>query len=156
MLYIWENSIRFMFIPQFDQETQLNGEIRPEDVEDMLEQNEGIRAVVITSPTYDGVVSDIERITDIVHRRRIPLIIDEAHGAHFGFSPYFPENSNTKGADVVIHSLHKTMPSLTQTALLHINGEIADRENIRRYLHMLQTSSPSYILMASMDDVSGR
>ena len=138
--------------PQFDQETQLNGEIRPEDVEDMLEQNEGIRAVVITSPTYDGVVSDIERIADIVHRRKIPLIIDEAHGAHFGFSPYFPENSNTKGADVVIHSLHKTMPSLTQTALLHINGEIADRENIRRYLHMLQTSSPSYILMASMDE----
>ena len=83
--------------PQFDQETQLNGEIRPEDVEDMLEQNEGIRAVVITSPTYDGVVSDIERIADIVHRRKIPLIIDEAHGAHFGFSPYFPENSNTKG-----------------------------------------------------------
>lgn len=138
--------------PQFDPETELNGEIRPEDVERLLEQNEGIRAVVITSPTYDGVVSDVERIAEIVHKKSIPLIIDEAHGAHFGFHSYFPENSNTKGADLVIHSLHKTMPSLTQTAMLHINGQIADRENIRRYLHMIQTSSPSYILMASIDE----
>ena len=133
---------------------QLAGEVkdRTRRAERLLEQNEGIRAVVITSPTYDGVVSDVERIAEIVHKKSIPLIIDEAHGAHFGFHSYFPENSNTKGADLVIHSLHKTMPSLTQTAMLHINGQIADRENIRRYLHMIQTSSPSYILMASIDE----
>ena len=65
---------------------------------------------------------------------------------------YFPQNANTQGADVVIHSLHKTLPSLTQTALLHINGRYADRERIRNYLHMLQSSSPSYILMASIDE----
>ncbi|HJD45621.1 MAG TPA: aminotransferase class I/II-fold pyridoxal phosphate-dependent enzyme [Candidatus Mediterraneibacter norfolkensis] len=138
--------------PKFDPETELNGEILPEDVESILEENPEIQAVVITSPTYDGVVSDVERIAQIVHRKNIPLIVDEAHGAHFGFHPYFPENSNMKGADIVIHSLHKTMPSLTQTALLHINGQKADRENIRRYLHMIQTSSPSYILMTSMDE----
>ena len=124
----------------------------PEDVEAMLVENQDVQAVVITSPTYDGVVSDVEEIARIVHRRGIPLIVDEAHGAHFGFHPYFPENSNIKGADVVIHSLHKTMPSLTQTALLHINGKNADRRNICRYLDMLQTSSPSYVLMASMDE----
>lgn len=138
--------------PQFDPETELNGEILPENVENMLDQYPEIQAVVITSPTYDGVVSDIERIAEIVHKKNIPLIVDEAHGAHFGFHPYFPQNSNMKGADIVIHSLHKTMPSLTQTALLHINGQRADRENIRRYLHMIQTSSPSYILMASIDE----
>lgn len=138
--------------PRFDREKELNRAVAPEDVEAMLMENQDVQAVVITSPTYDGVVSDVEEIARIVHRRGIPLIVDEAHGAHFGFHPYFPENSNIKGADVVIHSLHKTMPSLTQTALLHINGKIADRRNICRYLDMLQTSSPSYVLMASMDE----
>lgn len=90
-------------------------------------------------------MSDIEAIAEIVHEYKIPLIVDEAHGAHFGFHSYFPQNANTRGADVVIHSLHKTLPSLTQTALLHINGRYADRERIRNYLHMLQSSSPSYI-----------
>ena len=73
------------------------------------------------SPTYDGVVSDVEAISEAVHEKGIPLIVDEAHGAHFGFHPYFPENANRSGADIVIHSLHKTLPSLTQTALLHMN-----------------------------------
>lgn len=80
------------------------------------------------------------------------MIMDEAHGAHFGFHPYFPKNSNTLGADIVIHSLHKTLPSLTQTALLHMNGELANRTDIREYVHMLQSSSPSYILMAGIDE----
>ena len=80
-----------------------------------------------------------------------PLIVDEAHGAHFGFHPYFLENANQKGADIVIHSVHKTLPAFTQTALLHMNGNLVNREKVRRYLHMLQSSSPSYILMAGID-----
>ena len=80
------------------------------------------------------------------------MIVDEAHGAHFGFHPYFPGNSNTRGADLVVQSLHKTLPSLTQTALLHMKGSYVDRREVRRYLDMLQTSSPSYVLMASIDD----
>lgn len=144
--------------PEFDETTDLNGEIRVEKIEQILEKDRGmnreagIKAVVITSPTYDGVVSDIERISEVVHKYGIPLIVDEAHGAHFGFHEYFPQNANVRGADIVIHSLHKTLPSLTQTALLHINGRYADRERIRNYLHMLQSSSPSYILMASIDE----
>ena len=116
-----------------------------------LERYPHIRAVIIVSPTYDGVVSDVGSIAAAAHEKGVPLIVDEAHGAHFGFHPYFPENSNTKGADIVIHSLHKTLPSLTQTALLHMNGELVDRGKVREYLHMLQTSSPSYVLMASID-----
>lgn len=149
---IYMNELRPVYLyPGFDDVTQLNTEILPEDVEKALEEHAGIRVVVIVSPTYDGVVSDVERIAQIVHRRGIPLIVDEAHGAHFGFADYFPQNSNRKGADLVIHSVHKTLPSLTQTALLHLNGKLIDREKVRMYLRMLQSSSPSYVLMASID-----
>ena len=80
--------------PEFDETTDLNGEVRVEKIEQILEKDRvisreaGIKAVVITSPTYDGVVSDIERISEVVHKYGIPLIVDEAHGAHFGFHEY--------------------------------------------------------------------
>lgn len=138
--------------PEFDVCQGINGVITPESVKEKLEEFPDIQAVMIVSPTYDGVVSDVAAIAAIVHEKGIPLIVDEAHGAHFGFHPYFPENANRLGADVVIHSLHKTMPAPTQTALLHMNGEWVNRSEVRRYLHMLQTSSPSYILMAGIDE----
>lgn len=146
------NGLRPIYIyPEYEKDLQINGEVSSEKIEILLNENPDVKAVMIVSPTYDGVLSDVEKIAQIVHKRGIPLIVDEAHGAHFGFHPYFPENSNVKGADIVIHSVHKTLPSLTQTALIHINGEIVDREKVRKYLHMLQSSSPSYILMASID-----
>ena len=134
------------------EEGDLNGPVTALQVDHALNDNPDIRAVVITSPTYDGVVSDVRSIAECVHRKGIPLILDEAHGAHFGFHPYFPDNGNDLGADIVIHSLHKTLPSLTQTALLHMNGSVADRERVHMYLDILQSSSPSYVLMASMDE----
>lgn len=150
---VYINELRPVYIyPEFSEETDLNGEIHVDQIKKLLEEYEDIQAVVIVSPTYEGVVSDIEAIAEIVHEYKIPLIVDEAHGAHFGFHSYFPQNANTRGADVVIHSLHKTLPSLTQTALLHMNGKLVDRDSVRRYLHMLQSSSPSYILMASIDE----
>jgi len=123
----------------------------PEEVERALDEEKDIQAVFLVSPTYDGIVSDVSRIAEITHKRDIPLIVDSAHGAHFGFHPYFPENAVRQGADLVIHSLHKTLPSLTQTALLHVNGRLVDRERLRRFLGIFQTSSPSYVLMAGMD-----
>ena len=150
---VYMNELRPVYIyPEFSEETDLNGEIHVDQIKKLLEEYEDIQVVVIVSPTYEGVVSDIEAIAEIVHEYKIPLIVDEAHGAHFGFHSYFPQNANTQGADVVIHSLHKTLPSLTQTALLHMNGKLVDRDSVRRYLHMLQSSSPSYILMASIDE----
>lgn len=136
---------------QENEEAVLSGCIDAADVEQILEQRREIRAVMIVSPSYDGVVSDIKKIAGIVHKYGIPLIVDEAHGAHFGFHDYFPENANRLGADIVIHSVHKTLPSLTQTALLHMNGSIVDRKRVERYLHILQSSSPSYVLMAGID-----
>ena len=131
---------------------QINGPIDPADVEQALKMNQDIEAIVITSPTYDGVVSDVKRIAKIAHQHGIPLIVDEAHGAHFGFYPYFPENSLKLGADLVIHSLHKTLPSLTQTALLHRGkNSLISSERVRKYLDIFETSSPSYVFMAGMD-----
>ena len=123
----------------------------PEKVEAALSAHPRVQAVVITSPTYDGVVSSVGEIAEIVHRRGVPLIVDEAHGAHFPFHDYFPHSALEQGADVVVHSLHKTLPALTQTALLHVQGKLADRERIHRYMGMYQTSSPSYLLMGSID-----
>ena len=137
--------------PKFNKELQLNGEITSQDVAKALRENPDIRAVVIVSPTYDGVISDVTAIAEIAHQYKIPLIVDEAHGAHFGFDDYFAHNANDKGADLVIHSIHKTLPALTQTALLHINGTIVDKKRVRFYLQMFQSSSPSYVLMASID-----
>lgn len=141
--------------PKFDTEQGLSTEIDAADVQKALEKHPKIRAVMIVSPTYDGVVSDIEKIAEIVHAKGCPLIVDEAHGAHFGFDPYFPKSANIYGADLVINSLHKTLPALTQTALLHVNGDMVNRRKVKQYLDMLQTSSPSYILMASIDACIG-
>lgn len=138
--------------PEVQEEFLLNGGIRPADVEQKLLEHPEIEAVLLTSPTYDGIVSDIKKIAEIVHRHGKPLIVDEAHGAHFGFSDYFPENSVSLGADIVIHSLHKTLPAYTQTALLHVNGKLVNREKLRFFLQVYQTSSPSYILMTGIDE----
>ena len=127
------------------------GVIPPEAVKEALSRNPDIRAVVITSPTYEGVVSDVQSIASLAHEYRIPLIVDEAHGAHFGMHPIFPRSALAQGADVVIQSLHKTLPSLTQTALLHVNSSLVDRRRLRQMLGIYQSSSPSYVLMSSMD-----
>ena len=123
----------------------------PAEVERALAEDPRIQAVYITSPTYDGIVSDVRAIAEIAHRHGIPLIVDEAHGAHFGMHEIFPESSVKLGADLVIHSVHKTLPSLTQTALIHVQGKLVSRRRLREMLDICQTSSPSYVLMASID-----
>lgn len=125
--------------------------IAPEAVEAALKAQPDIAAVIVTSPTYEGIVADIGQIARITHRYGKPLIVDEAHGAHFGFHQDYPDSSVRLGADIVIHSLHKTLPAMTQTAIIHVNGNMVDREKLQRYLRIFQTSSPSYVLMASMD-----
>lgn len=125
--------------------------ILPKQVEQALEEWPDAAAVLVTSPTYDGVISDIPRIAEAAHRRGIPLIVDAAHGAHLGFGEGWPESPVRQGADLIIQSLHKTLPALTQTALLHVNGELADRDRVRMFEGIYQTSSPSYLLMGSID-----
>ena len=136
--------------PSYEPTCGLNGRISPIDVEKALRKNKDIQAVLITSPTYEGVVSDVRSIAEIVHKYHIPLIVDEAHGAHFSFHSAFPVSALDLGADVVIHSLHKTLPSPTQTALLHIKGNYVDISKIETFLGIYQTSSPSYVLMSGI------
>ena len=126
------------------------GEIRAEVVEKSLKQHKNISLVVITSPTYEGVISDIPAIAKACHACGVPLMVDEAHGAHLGFGG-FPGGALAGGADLVVQSLHKTLPAFTQTGLLHIQGNLADPEKVKQALDIFQTSSPSYILMAGID-----
>ena len=122
------------------------------EVEEALQQTPDAQAVFIVSPTYEGLAADVKSIAEAAHKRNIPLIVDEAHGAHLGFDGRWPESGVRQGADLVIQSLHKTLPAPTQTAILHVNGKLVDRDRLRRFLGIYQTSSPSYIFMAAMED----
>lgn len=141
--------------PQWEENCGLNGGISPDDVDKILKTRKNIQAVIITSPTYDGIVSDVESISRTAHKYGIPLIVDEAHGAHFTFHEYFPASAIEKGADIVVESLHKTLPCMTQTAVLHRNSERISSELLHRYMGIYQSSSPSYPLMASIDACIG-
>lgn len=128
------------------------GGISPSDVKKALSENPKAKAVFIVSPTYEGFVSDIRAIAEETHKYNIPLVVDEAHGAHFAFSEYFPETALEQGADIVIQSLHKTLPAYTQSSVLHTQGNRFNKRLLKLHLSMIQTSSPSYILMAGIDN----
>lgn len=149
-VYLMELQTEYLYPEQT--EFGIQGSIAPKQVQRMLEQYPDTQAVLLTSPTYDGVVSDIAAIAEIVHAHQIPLIVDEAHGAHFGFSERFPKKAISYGADLCIESVHKTLPAYTQTALLHYRkNPWVDLERVKRYLGIYQSSSPSYVLMAGID-----
>jgi arginine/lysine/ornithine decarboxylase len=138
--------------PSIIEQYGLVGEISPKEVESLIINNNDIEAVIITSPTYDGVISNIRELAKITNKYNILLIVDEAHGAHLGITNYTANGAIREGADLVIHSLHKTLPALTQTALLHIVSDRVNKTKLERSLSIFQTSSPSYILMASIDN----
>lgn len=137
--------------PEMIENFNIFGSISPENVETILKNNCNIDTVIITSPTYEGVISDIKSISSICHKHNAILIVDEAHGAHLDLSSHFQGSAVNRGADIVIQSLHKTLPSLTQTAILHICSERISQKEIERQLRIFETSSPSYILLSSID-----
>lgn len=137
--------------PEYLEEWDMPGKISVEEVRSQFAANPDCRAIVITSPTYEGIVSPVKEIAQLAHEAGIPLIVDEAHGAHFPHDGRFPESAIAQGADVVIQSMHKTLPSFTQTALIHLKKGYADTERIKEYIGYYQTSSPSYLFMAGMD-----
>lgn len=113
-------------------------------------------AVFVTSPTYHGICSNLTEICELCHSHEIPVIVDEAHGAHFGFHPQFPRSALNQGADLVVQSTHKVLCSLTQSSMLHMSGNLVDRERICQCLQTLQSTSPSYLLLASLDAARGQ
>lgn len=139
------------YTPKFDEKLKMFGAVEPEVIAKLLEANPDAKALVITSPTYDGVVSNIEAISHITKKHGCVLIVDEAHGAHFGVSDCMPIPAYKKGADIVVESAHKTLEAMTQTGLLHLGSDAVSPKKIEQQLAIYETSSPSYVLMASID-----
>ncbi|MDD3570065.1 MAG: aminotransferase class V-fold PLP-dependent enzyme [Lachnospiraceae bacterium] len=138
-------------MPEIVEEYNVFGAVSTEEVEKVCNENPEAKAVIIVSPTFEGIVSDIDSIANIVHQRNMLLIVDSAHGPHMHFNSYFPKTAIECGADIVIESLHKTLPCPTQASVLHISGTRVNRERLKKCLAMVQTSSPSYIFMAAID-----
>jgi arginine decarboxylase len=139
--------------PEYDPDWDLVHCITPESVACALQQHPDAKAVFTISPTYHGVCGDVAAIAHLAHQRNIPLIVDEAHGAHFGFHPDLPDAALTLGADLAVQSTHKTLSALTQASMLHQKGRIVDAQRISSALQMLQSSSPSNLLLTSLEGV---
>lgn len=132
----------------------ITGSVNPVTVEKALCEDPEIRAVFITSPTYYGIASDIRRIAEICHAHGIPLLVDEAHGSHLNFLPpgaQGPEEAVEAGADLVSQSTHKTCGSMTESSMLHLQGGLISRERTDACLKLVTSTSPNYLLMASLD-----
>jgi len=137
-------------VPAVDDEFGINCSITPLQVEKAIVENPSTKLLIITSPTYEGVVSDIKEICRIAHLHNVMVLVDEAHGAHFPFSKSFPSEAVASGADAAVASLHKTLPSLTQTALLLTSNESLIN-SLAENLAIFETSSPSYIFMSAIE-----
>lgn len=127
------------------------GAVSVHSIEQACLEHPQAKGIIIVSPTYEGIVSDIKRIADVVHEKNMILIVDSAHGSHMHFNGFFPKTAIECGADLVIESLHKTLPCPTQASVLHVSGSRVNRERLKQCLAMVQSSSPSYILMAAID-----
>ena len=125
--------------------------INIDEVINVIDSNLDARAILLTYPTYYGCTYDLKSICDYAHNRNMIVIVDEAHGAHLGLSYKLPKTSLEQGADIVIQSTHKTLPSFTQSSMLHINGNRVDNNKLEMNLRIMQSSSPSYSLMSSLE-----
>ena len=122
-----------------------------EDVIKSIDENLDAKALVLTYPTYYGATYDLEKICEYAHKKNMVVIVDEAHGGHLGLSEKLPKTALEQGADIVIQSTHKTLPSFTQSSMLHIKGGKVDSSKISEILRIIETSSPSYLLMSSLE-----
>lgn len=138
-------------MPRIDQQTGLMTGLDPSLVRQAIQQYPETKGLLLTNPNYYGMGTDLAAIADIVHAHDIPLLVDEAHGAHYGFHPDYPPSALSATADVVVQSTHKMLTAMTMGAMLHLQGPRVDRTRIKRMLSMLQSSSPSYPIMASLD-----
>ncbi len=136
--------------PSLLTEMNIPASVTAEEVKRVLSEHD-VSAVIMINPSYYGVTPPLKEIADLTQRANIPLIVDEAHGAHFCCSSIFPPSAMECGAEIAVASMHKTGGSLTQTSLLHHRPRFIKEETVRHYLDMLQTTSPSYPLMISLD-----
>lgn len=148
---ILSGAIPIFLQPEYNPVLDIAHGIAPETVAIALKNHPDAKAVLIVYPTYYGVCGDIQAISDLTHAAGIPLLVDEAHGAHFVFHPDFPISAMAAGADLAVQSTHKTLSALTQASMLHVQGNRMDRDRISRSLQLVQSTSPNYLLLASLD-----
>ncbi|WP_096203273.1 aminotransferase class I/II-fold pyridoxal phosphate-dependent enzyme [Bacillus sp. FJAT-45350] len=137
--------------PDYNKELGLTTGVSYETILSALKEHPDVKALILTNPTYYGVATPLKDIISLAHTYKVPVLVDEAHGAHFGIGGPFPASALSQGADIVVQSAHKTLPAMTMASFLHFNSEIISKERVRMYLQTLQSSSPSYPLMASLD-----
>ena len=138
-------------MPVYDDDFDIVHGIDINDLTYILDTNPAVKSILIVSPTYYGICSDIKSIVQLAHDRHLPLIVDEAHGAHFGFHPALPKSALFYGADLVIQSTHKTLSAFTQASMLHQQGSRINLDRLSQSIALIQSSSPNYLLLASLD-----
>lgn len=140
-----------------NEEYGITGPISPDEISRLIKENPDVSSVILPSPNYYGICSDIKAIADIVHDAGKVLIVDQAHGAHlkffhkFGYGDDMPKAAEDCGADIVVNSIHKTLASLTQSAVLNLNSSSVDRYILEDKLQAIESTSPSYVLMSFLD-----
>ncbi|MEH2355784.1 aminotransferase class I/II-fold pyridoxal phosphate-dependent enzyme [Nostoc sp.] len=148
---ILSGAIPIFLNPEYDPVLDIAHSITPNAVESALQQHPDAKAVLTVYPTYYGVCGDLSAIASITHQYNIPLLVDEAHGAHFAFHPELPTPALAAGADLTVQSTHKVLGAMTQASMLHIQGNRIDCDRISKALQLVQSTSPSYLLLASLD-----
>jgi lysine decarboxylase len=143
-------NVEYMY-PNYNEKYHVLTGIDPEHIELRLKQDKDIKVVTIVYPNYYGVCSDIKRIAEIVHKYNRILLVDEAHGSHFTFSDKLPISALEAGADIVVQSTHKTLPSFTQTSMIHVGTDRVNIDKLKDMSSLYQTTSPSYLFMASLE-----
>jgi arginine decarboxylase len=137
--------------PNIDQHLDIIFDSAPEQIEEALRQFPEAKAVFVTSPTYNGVVTDLKKIAEICHAQGKLLLVDEAHGAHLKFHKDLPISAVEAGADMCVQSTHKILGAMSQGSVLHVNSDLVDINRVRKILSILQTTSPNYVTLASLD-----
>ncbi len=148
---ILSGAIPIFLNPEYDPVLDIAHSITPNAVESALQQHPDAKAVLTVYPTYYGVCGNLSAIASITHQYNIPLLVDEAHGAHFAFHPQLPTPALAAGADLTVQSIHKVLGAMTQASMLHIQGNRIDGDRISKALQLVQSTSPSYLLLASLD-----
>lgn len=137
--------------PDYDPDLGIAHGVTPEGIQRALAEHPDAKGILIVSPTYHGVCCDLHTIAQLAHAHDLPLLVDEAHGPHFAFHGELPISALEAGADLVVQSTHKVISGMTQASLLHMQGSRIDPNRVRNILQLLQSTSPNYVLMMSLD-----
>ena len=148
---ILSGAIPIFINPEYDPRLDLTYSVTPQALAQTLTEHRDAKAVMMVYPNYHGICGDLAAIAEITHQHNIPLLVDEAHGAHFAFHHQLPQTALQAGADVVVQSTHKVLGAMTQASMLHLQGNRVDSQGLTKALQLLQSSSPSYLLLASLD-----